>query len=98
MYWSVYKSIFFVEGMPQNCHLIANISTQTDNQNCQLKSFDEVKEKMIKLVLRYGGNSIVDFEYGQKLSKRWFSRDGIAWYGSGIVALINPARLPETND
>ena len=71
---------------------ICDISTEINEffGQSQLKSLDDVKEKMIHVVAKYGGNAVVDFKYGQRLSfwKSLFRVDGVMWYASGKIAII----------
>ena len=92
MYSSVYKGVLFVEGMPENCTVIQDISTEINELfgQSQLKSLDHVKDKMVEVVKSAGGNAVVDFKYGQKSTfwKSLFGLDGVMWYASGKIAIV----------
>ena len=89
MYSSEYKGVMFIEGIPENCQVLKEISTEINELfgQSQLKSLD----KMVDIVRREGGNAIVDFKYGQRSSfwKSFFSLDAVHWFASGKIALIH---------
>jgi len=92
MYTSTFEGVTYIEGMPANVQLIKQIRIELNHmfsQN-QLKTLDDVKREMNKLVLQAGGNCVVDFKYGQTSSfwKSIFGMDDILWYGHGCVARI----------
>lgn len=93
MYSSEYKGVMFIEGIPENCQVLKEISTEINELfgQSQLKSLDDIKDKMIDIVRREGGNAIVDFKYGQRSSfwKSFFSLDAVHWFASGKIALIH---------
>lgn len=95
MYISEYKSIYFIEGAPQEAVEIEYISTEINGifSQSQLRTLDDLKEKMIKRVLSKGGNCVVSFKYGQRSTfwKSLFGLDNVVWYGSGVVATMDPA-------
>jgi hypothetical protein len=92
MYSAEYKGILFVEGMPENCTVIRDISTEINEffGQSQLKSLDDVKDRMVYVVAKCGGNAVVDFKYGQRSSfwKSLFGLDDVMWYASGKIAII----------
>ena len=92
MYSAEYKGVLFVEGIPENCTIIRDISTEINEffGQSQLKSLDDVKDKMIQVVRTCGGNAVIDFKYGQKSSfwKSLFGLDNVMWYASGKIAII----------
>ena len=92
MYRSEYKGVLFFEGTPENCTIIRNISTEINEffGQSQLKSLDDVKDRMIEIVKSSGGNAVVDFKYGQKSTfwKSLFGMDDVMWYASGKIAII----------
>jgi len=97
MYFSEHKGVFFIEGSPPNANRLGTISTEINNffgQN-QLKSLDDVKDKMCQKVLSKGGNSIINFKYGQRSTfwKSLIGMDDVLWYGSGEIARVNPDDL-----
>lgn len=97
MYSAEYKGIYFVEGIPPGSRLIGDISTEINETlgQSQLKSLDDVKEKMVELVRRGGGNAVVNFKYGQKSNfwKSLLSLDDVRWVASGKIAEIDPSLL-----
>jgi hypothetical protein len=92
MYAAQYKGVWFVEGMPNGCRLLGPISTEINEAfgQSQLKSLDDVKERMVGLVHQMGGNAVVNFKYGQRSSfwKSLWGVDNVWWYGSGQIAVI----------
>ena len=64
MYSSEYKGVMFIEGMPENCQILKEISTEINEffGQSQLKSLDNIKDKMVDIVRSEGGNAIVDFK------------------------------------
>lgn len=90
MYVSIYKEVFFIEGSPPNAETLGAISVKFNfNQN---RGLDNVKDNMRQIVLSKGGNSVINFKYGQRAT---FWRDGVSWYGSGEIALVNPDDYPD---
>ena len=97
MYLAEFKGIYFIEGTPKEARYIEPISGELNGafSQSQLKSLDDLKEKMREVVLRRGGNCVIDFEYGQR-SRFWkglFGLDSVYWYGSGGIAKIDPAEI-----
>ena len=97
MYYDLHKGVYFVEGLPAGARRISPISTRIDGvfSNSQLKSLDDIKDKMSEIVRRNGGNAVIDFKYGQKSSfwRSLLSLDDVRWEASGYVAQIAPASL-----
>ena len=97
MYSDYHKGVFFVEGIPPGSKLIANLSTSLDGlfSNSQLKSLDDIKDKMVEEVKGKGGNAVVDFKYAQKSSfwRSIFSLDDVRWEASGYIAVIDPSAI-----
>lgn len=52
MYSSEYKGVMFIEGMPENCQVLKEISTEINELfgQSQLKSLDNIKGKMVDIV------------------------------------------------
>ena len=93
-YYSEVGGVYFIEGRPVEASLIEPLSSELNGffaQN-QLKTLDDLKLKMREFILAKGGNCLVDFQYGQRSSfwKSIFGMDDVLWYGSGIVARIDP--------
>lgn len=97
MYCTKYKGVYFVEGIPLVTKNIRNISTEINQffGQSQLKSLDDIKDKMVDIVKASGGNAVIDFKYVQKSSfwKSLFSLDDVSWFASGTIALIDPTSL-----
>ncbi|NDC75088.1 hypothetical protein EBZ70_07340 [bacterium] len=56
------RGIYFIEGAPQEAKFIEAVSTELNgffSQN-QLKSLDDVKEKMYSYILSKGGNCLIE--------------------------------------
>ena len=94
MYVSKYKGILFIEGSPPNAENFGEISIKLKSFLSQEKSLDDVKDQMCQIVLSKGGNSVINFKYGQKST---FWQDKVFWYGSGEIALVNPDDYPDHN-
>ena len=97
MYFDCYNGIYFVEGHPP-AKAIKPILTRLDGyffSQSQLKSLDDVKTAMIKIVKQSGGNAVIDFKYCQKSSfwRSLLSIDDVRWEASGMIAQIDPAVL-----
>ncbi len=92
MYKAEYKGVLFIEGMPEGCTVIRDISTEINEffGQSQLKSLDDVKDKMVHAVRKCEGNAVVDFKYGQRSSfwKSLFGFDDVMWYASGKIAIV----------
>ena len=87
------NGVHFYEGMPESAEVLCDLSTTVGGllKSAQLSSLRDVKEKMAAACLEKGGNAIVRFKYGQRSSgliASIFSRDDVAWYGSGQVAKV----------
>lgn len=93
MYSSNYKGVLFIEGIPENCTILQDISTEINDifGQSQLKSLDDVKDKMLQIAVKLGGNAVVDFKYGQKSNfwKSLFAVDDVSWYATGKVAIVD---------
>jgi len=92
MYSTEYKGVWFVEGNAEGAHLIEPIKVTINGllvQN-QLKTLDDVKDKMVAKVRAKNGNAVLCFKYGQR-STFWRSivgMDDVHWYASGVIAII----------
>ena len=90
MYFSDFKGVFFIEGAPHEAQTLEAISSELNgffSQN-QLRSLDDLKEKMKDYVLQRGGNCVIEFKYGQRSTfwKSIFGMDNVFWYGTGKIA------------
>lgn len=97
MYLAEYKGVFFIEGLPAEARQIAPINTELNGAftQSQLRTLDDLKDRMREQVLRAGGNCVTDFKYGQR-STFWKSLcglDAVFWYGTGNISQIDPAAL-----
>ncbi len=97
MYFSEYKGIYFVEGLPAGAERFVPINTEINSifGHNQLKSLNDVKDRLVSPVREAGGNAVVNFQYGQRSSfwKSLFGMDDVYWYASGEIARIDPAAL-----
>lgn len=96
-YFCEYKGIYFIEGDGTSGRTIGPINIELNgffSQN-QLKTLDDLKDKMVQLVKRDGGNAVISFKYGQRSTfwKSIFGMDDVYWYGSGVIAQIDPASI-----
>ena len=97
MYFSERNGVFFIEGSIPGAKPICALSSELNGmftQN-QLKTLDDLKDKMTHLVRAKGGNAVVQFKYGQRTSfwKSIFGMDDVHWYGTGMIAQIDPSTL-----
>ena len=56
----------------------------------QLKTLDDVKDKMVSIVRSKNANAVLSFKYGQR-STFWRSligMDDVHWYAAGVIAVI----------
>src|SRR5690606_31697330 len=97
MYMSEYKGVYFVEGTPAEAQVVEQLSTELNGffAQDQLKSLDDLKEKMFAYAQKHGCNCIIDFKYGQQSSfwKSIIGWDDVRWYASGKIARIEPGEL-----
>ena len=97
MHFAKYKGVLFIEGSPREAKVIAGIASELNgafSQN-QLRSLDDLKEKMRTVVIQRGGNCVVDFKYGQRSTfwKSLLGMDNVYWYGTGRIANIDLSEL-----
>jgi hypothetical protein len=98
MHFAAFEGIWFVEGRPASTRPIERVEVKLGGvlRSGQLKSLDDVKRIMTRTVRARGGNSVVDFAYGQRsvgIIASIFNRDDVVWYGTGTVANIDPSEL-----
>ena len=97
MYIGEYKGIYFIEGVPAEAKVMGSTEAELNGAftQSQLRSLDDLKERMREMVQRRGGNCVIDFKYGQRSTfwKSLFGLDSVFWYGSGSIAYIDPAAL-----
>ncbi len=94
MFESVCNGVRFIEGRPQNVTIIEPIRIEVGGilESAQLKNLDDVKRIMAERAISRGGNSIIDFRYGQRsvgFLRSLFQRDDVNWYGEGMIAVIS---------
>jgi hypothetical protein len=97
MHFAEFRGVYFIEGTPKESIAIESISSELNgffSQN-QLLSLDDLKAKMREYVLQRGGNCVIDFKYGQRSTfwKSLLGMDNVLWYGSGMIAKIDPNEL-----
>ena len=98
MHYSEYQGVYYIEGTPDGVSLIKPIETELNQifGQSQLKSLDDIKEKLNHEVRSLGGNCVYDFKYGQKSTfwKGLFGMDDVHWYANGKIGVLqNPASL-----
>ena len=102
MHTTVFDGITFIEGAPARYQTVKAISIELGGiiAQAQLKTLDDVKRLMAAEAKAAGGNTIVNFTYGQR-SVGWFRAlwqlDDINWYGAGTIAVIErrPPKHPK---
>lgn len=97
MHWSKRNGVFFVEGSPPGLSRRRSISSELNDFFSQnhLKTLDDLKDRMAQEAVASGCNAVVDFKYGQRSSfwKSIIGMDNILWFGSGVLAIIDPDQL-----
>ena len=97
MHFAEFEGVYFIEGAPKEARPIEPISSELNGYFSQnhLRSLDDLKAKMQKLVVQRGGNCVIDFKYGQRSTfwKSIFGMDDVFWYGTGTIAKIEPSEL-----
>ncbi|SFJ07542.1 hypothetical protein SAMN05421753_11573 [Planctomicrobium piriforme] len=93
MYETTFDGIRFIEGHPDNAHLLEPIQIGIGGvfASAQMKNLDDVKRMMAAKAKAVGGNAVVQFAYGQKSAgflASLFSRDDVNWYGNGQIARV----------
>jgi hypothetical protein len=93
VYTTTFEGIKFVEGFPPSAKIIKPIRVEIGGvlSSAQLKNLDDVKRLMAKEVRESGGNTVVDFKYGQRSVGFWrslFDLDDVHWYGTGSIAVL----------
>ena len=93
MYSSTHNGIEFIEGNPPSSVQISPISTELNGvfSQSQLKTLDDVKEVMTKIVIAKGGNSVINFKYGQRTNfwKGLIGMDNVHWFATGTIAKLD---------
>lgn len=86
-YTTVYKDIIFVEGDNPKAKRMKKVDVSLGGIGAQLKSLNDVKNKLVENANLYGCNCILDFKYGQKTAL--FAFDDVKYYGSGVCSLLS---------
>lgn len=96
MYITVYKDIVFIEGTHPDAKILNHVSVTIKGAfiNTQLKTLDNVKDKIVSKTVGTPANAIIQFKYGQKSTflGSLVNRDDIIWYGEGSLAVL-PANV-----
>jgi hypothetical protein len=93
VYTTIFEGITFVEGCPPSAKVIKPIRVAIGGvlTSAQLKNLDDVKRLMAQAAREAGGNTVVDFRYGQRSVGFWrslFDLDDVNWYGEGKIAVL----------
>jgi hypothetical protein len=83
------NGVFFTESSAPNARVIRHIHTEISRQNSNLA---EIKEELAVQVISLGGNTLMNFKYGQK-KHQWYENllfkwDTESWHGEGDVASL----------
>jgi hypothetical protein len=94
MYESTTDGIRFIEGRPKNATVLSPIKVEVGGvfRQAQLKNLNDLKHEMARIVISRGGNSVIDFKYGQRtvgFFKSLLQLDDINWYGEGWIAVVS---------
>ena len=89
-YRSEYGGVTFDEGDISGMSRICDLDTKLNSGFGfdQLKSLNDLKEKMANEAKACGGNCVSNFKYGQRNGSFWqqiLSVDNVLWYGSGVI-------------
>jgi hypothetical protein len=96
-YSTVFEDIIFVEGADPDSKLIERIECDLSFKlGAQLKNLNDVKRVLAEKARSVGANAILDFKYGQK--SRWLALDDVAYYGSGVAAILSAAKCSEIKE
>jgi hypothetical protein len=97
MHWSQHREVFFVEGQVPSGVRDRPITSELNDFFSQnhLKTLDDLKDRMAQEAVASGCNAVLDFKYGQRSSfwKSIFGMDNVLWFGSGVLAKIDPTDL-----
>lgn len=93
-YSVIYDDIIFIEGKEADSKTLGRIECDLSFKiGAQLKNLNDVKKDLAAKAHRMGANAILDFKYGQK--SRWLAIDDVAYYGSGVAAILSAAKYAE---
>ena len=96
-YSTIFDEIIFVEGAEPDSRLLEQISCVFSFKlGAQLKNLNDVKRSLAQQAKSVGANAVLDFKYGQK--SRWFAVDDVAYFGSGVAAMISDAKYREIKE
>lgn len=87
-----YQGVYFVEGYVECAKIICELNIDlTRGLGAHLKNLQDVKNAFVKEAKANGANAVINFTYGQK--RRWFSADGVGFWGKGQLAIVDPSTL-----
>ena len=96
-YSTIFEDIIFIEGIETNLKTLEKIECDLSFKiGAQLKNLNDVKRDLATKAHNIGANAILDFKYGQKI--RWLAIDDVAYYGSGIAAILSPVKYMEIKE
>lgn len=96
-YVTIFEGIIFIEGIEPNSKPLEKIECDLSfNIGAQLKNLNDVRRDLAAKAHNMGANAIFDFMYGQK--SRWLAIDDVAYYGSGIAAILSPVKYAEIKE
>jgi hypothetical protein len=87
---TVQNGVFFTEDKIAGASVIRRVEAEISRQNSNLS---EIKEELSRQALSFGGNTVMNFKYGQKKHEWWelvftFKWDTESWFGTGDVAKL----------
>ena len=90
---TIYDGIRFYESTPARSRVIGPVEVELGGlfTEAQLRTLNDVKRELARLAKNRGGNSIINFKYGQASGGFWKSilqLDDVNWYGRGEVASV----------
>jgi len=96
-YSVIFDEIIFIEGKEPDARALTKIECDLSFRiGAQLKNLNDVKKDLSARAHNIGANAILDFKYGQK--SRWLAIDDVAYYGSGVAAILSAAKYAEIKD
>jgi hypothetical protein len=87
----VHAGVLFSEKHPSGVRAMKPVEVLLDDKwvgGSQIKTLEDVKAELAKLVKEQGGDSLIGFTYGQKSVGFWkslLSVDDVIWWGKGIA-------------
>jgi hypothetical protein len=93
MFCTNHDGILFIEGECPGCQLLRPVEVKIQGMfsQAQLKSLDDVKDRMAQEARHARGNAIVRFKYGQRTTfwTTLLSLDDVGWYGTGVIGRLS---------